>query len=103
MKIYKFSCNYWSLGSKFRYYVEELDVDEKPKTYVGSGFRLDKSKIGELDERLCMYSFDPDVKIYISKVIEAKETQVKSLIDRANAINAQIYDMKETMEKRGAI
>lgn len=87
MKIYKHKFN------DFKNVVEtvEIEVEEKPKTYVVVGrqkgvweSRINKDAINKLDINWgkTMFTLSPDKKTYINSLIADKESEINQLKDR---------------------
>lgn len=78
MIIYKFS-NWFTNGELFT--VKELEVEEKPKIYVGNGFRVRKDEIDVLSKSFGenMYCLDSDPKNYVRAVIEKRKKRIAAL------------------------
>ena len=72
MKIYEFST--WFAKPNKMYTVKEIEVEEKPKTYVARGVRINKADIDQLQSRFgnIMYRLDNDPKPYIMAMIDRK-------------------------------
>ena len=75
MKIYEFST--WFCGNNL-YSVKEIEVEEKPKTYVAKGCRINKCDIDMLDSHYGhrMYRLTNDPTLYIDKMVSLREHQV---------------------------
>ena len=75
MIIYEFST--WFCGNNL-YSVKEIEVEEKPKTYIGRGCRISKSDIDMLDAGYGhrMYRLINDPAHYIDKMVELQERRV---------------------------
>ncbi len=96
MIIYKFTT--WSCWNEknplFR--VEEIEVEEKPKTYVNNKLhsRINKDEINKLDTSFGyqMYCLDNNPETYIKAVIESKTKKVERL-------EKELQDEKNALEK----
>lgn len=105
MKIYKF----YSYGWKDKLYeVDELDVEEKPNSYVGNrkspllrSFRVLKSEINLLRNGIgdVMYCLTPDPKFYIRSVIAKREAAIKILETRLEREKEALKKWIEAEEK----
>ena len=99
MKIYEFST--WFSGNNF-YSVREIEVEEKPKVFVGKGIRVNKDKINVLDTGFGdkMYRLDNDPKPYIQAVYERKmrivERKTKEL-NMAVVVMEKWFDFMQEM------
>lgn len=80
MKIYEFTT--YGINSLFR--VDEIEVEEKPKTYVGRGIRIPKNNVGVFHNAYGnrMYLLENNPKIYIAAMITYKKAQIARLEDR---------------------
>lgn len=78
MIIYKFST--WCANGKM-YDVKEIEVEEKPKTYVAKSTRINKDDIDKLQNSFGnkMYRLEKDAKPYIEAMIERK----RQIMERA--------------------
>lgn len=89
MVIYEFTT--WSFSKKFNgfFSVSEIEVEEKPKSYIGKNCRINKSEIGILKSSFgnTMYLLENKPEIYINAMIE----HYKKNVNRAetNLIEAQ--------------
>ena len=81
MKIYEFSTwgAYKSENGLFS--ITELEVEEKPKSYIGENCRVLKTDIDKLTNSYGnrMYRLSDDATPYIKAVIQAKAARVESL------------------------
>lgn len=74
MKIYRFSS--WFAGKKL-FTVEEIEVEEKPKSYVGKYTRILKSDINILTgSGNQMYCLEKDPKFYMNAVIRRMTSNI---------------------------
>ena len=81
MFIYEFTTwGDWESDNKL-FSIKEIEVEEKPKCYIGKGVRALKGDIDKLQSGYgCkMYRLDNDPKPYISAVIERKKGKIESL------------------------
>lgn len=95
MKIYEFStCGYGKLFA-----VREIEVEEKPKTYIGNGLRINKSKINVVSNYYghIMYCLENNPKIYIDAVIEKKKRRI-AMIENDLKYNVEVLE-KWILEK----
>ena len=76
MIIYEFSTWWCKKGELFS--VTEIEVEEKPKTYIGKGCRLNKDDIGILQSSFGdrMYLLENKPEIYINAMIARWENRV---------------------------
>lgn len=95
MIIYEFS-TWFTNGNGFK--VRDIEVEEKPKTYVGKGLRINKSDIDIISSSYGyrMYRLDNDPKPYIEAVIKICESSVQCAENR-------LADKKADLEKWIAI
>ena len=80
MKIYEFSTwGAWSGDNKL-FGVAEIEVEEKPKTYIGKGTRVSKDDIGRLQNSYGnrMYLLENTPMVYISAMIERKKESIEN-------------------------
>jgi hypothetical protein len=75
MIIYEF--NAWGRTNRL-YNVLELEVNEKPKSYIGNNFRILKSDIGKLLSGYKMYLLENNPSTFISAIIQQRKTKIKS-------------------------
>lgn len=70
MIIYEFTT--WCTKQGELFSVKEIEVEEKPKTYVGKGCRINKDEIGLLQSSFGnrMYLLENKPEIYINAMIE---------------------------------
>ena len=80
MIIYEFTT--WGVEALFK--VQEIEVEEKPKTYVSRFARIPKNNIGHLHNAYGnrMYLLENNPKIYIEAMIDYKKRQIARLEDR---------------------
>lgn len=80
MIIYEFTT--WGTHALFK--VQEIEVEEKPKTYVSILTRIPKNNIGVLHNAYGdrMYLLENNPKIYIEAMINYKKGQIARLEDR---------------------
>lgn len=96
MIIYEFST--WSSNGK-PYTIEEVEVEEKPKTYIARGIRVNKDDIGKLQKHFGnrMYRLDNDPKPYIEAMVELKRQNMESATERLKQATADFnkwFDLK---------
>ena len=91
MKIYHFVS--WCENT---YKITEIEVEEKPKTYIERGKysynRILKDDINKLGRYGDMYCLSPDPTIYIDAMIARAEVRVK-------AAQAKLRDAEEDLKK----
>ena len=97
MIIYEFST--WGTNGQM-YSVKEIEVEEKPKTYIARGIRVNKDDIGKLQNNYGnrMYRLDNDPKPYIAAVLNYKKyimEQATEKLKRATADFDKWFDLKE--------
>ena len=86
MKLYKFETTWKEKG----FYVEEIEVEEKPKTYILPKHfietRLKKDEIGKLTGCLKnrMYCLENNPKIFIKAMIDRRNNNISSLEKELN-------------------
>lgn len=95
MKIYEFST--WERDGL--YSVNEIEVEEKPKSYIGKNYRVLKSDIDKLTNHYGnrMFRLDNNPKPYIDAMIEKQKNRVQELekiLDIAKAILAEWENAK---------
>lgn len=78
MIIYEFSTH--TFRDDISFSIRELEVEEKPKTYIGKGFRINKDDIDRLSNHYgnYMYRLDNDPKPYIEAMIKLNEGRVEA-------------------------
>ena len=96
MIIYEFST--WGSNGK-PYTIKEVEVEEKPKTYIARGIRINKDDIGKLQNNYGnrMYRLDNDPKPYIAAMLNHKKyimEQVTENLKRATADFDKWFDLK---------
>ncbi len=96
MIIYEFST--WGSNEK-PYTVKEVEVEEKPKTYIARGIRVNKDDIGKLQSHFGnrMYRLDSDPKPYIEAMANYKKhimEQATENLKRATADFNKWFDLK---------
>lgn len=106
MKIYKHTFN------DFRNVVEtvEIEVEEKPKTYVvvGRGVwesRVSKDDIDKLDRHWDrkMFTLSPDKKPYINSLIADKENEINRLKDKLEKAEQRKNILAELLRKEDEV
>jgi len=98
MIIYEFS-TWFTNGQAFK--VREIEVEEKPKTYVGKGLRINKSDIDTISS-FCghrMYRLENDPKPYIEAMIESSERSVQVAEKRLAEAKAELEKWRAIAEK----
>lgn len=90
MKIYVFE-DHWN-GT---FSVREIEVEEKPKTYIAikSGYyhsRISKDNINKLERFGNMYCLSPDPTIYINAMIARAEKRLQAAKERMQAAEAEL-------------
>lgn len=82
MIIYEFST--WFTKNNEMYAVKEIEVEEKPKSYIGKGIRINKDDIDKLQHGYGnrMYRLDNDPKPYIRAMIDRKKCNMKVATER---------------------
>ena len=101
MIIYEFST--WSAWKSDNglFNVTEIEVEEKPKSYIGKGCRINKSDIGIVANHYGnrMYSLDNNPKPYIEAMIERNRNAVQS---REKSLEIAKKELKawETLQRR---
>lgn len=98
MIIYEFST--WCTNGKM-FSVKEIEVEEKPKTYIGKGIRINKYDIDKLQSGYGnkMYRLEKDSKPYIEAMIKQKKRHIDIATDRLKQANTDFnkwYNLKET-------
>lgn len=96
MIIYEFST--WGSNGKM-FTIKEIKVEEKPKTYVARGMRINKDDIGKLQKHFGnrMYRLDNDPKPYIEAMLNHKKytmEQATENLKRATADFNKWFDLK---------
>lgn len=93
MKLYRFRRSW-----RTAFVVEEIEVEEKTKTYIGNRTRINKDEINKLSNHYGneMYCLDNDPKIYIEAVLKMCENNVEALEKR-------LAEAKEEVEKWEAL
>jgi hypothetical protein len=101
MKIYEFST--WFTKKEEMYAIRETEVEEKPKTYVAKGIRINKEDIDKLQNGFSdkMYRLDNDPKPYIEAMIKRKKhimEQTTERLKRATADFNKWFDLRSDTE-----
>ena len=80
MIIYEFSTWGACKSENGLFSVTEIEVEEKPKSYVGKYIRVNKSDINKLQTSYGskMYRLDSDEQAYISAMIERKKESIEN-------------------------
>ena len=87
MKLYEFRKSY-----RTNFVVEEIEVEEKPKTYVSRHTRINKDEINKLSYHYgnTMYCLDNDPKRYIEAVLEMNKKTVEELEKRLSKAKEEV-------------
>ena len=82
MKIYEFST--WFTKKEEMYSIREIEVEEKPKTYVAKGIRINKDDIDKLQHGFGdkMYRLEKDPKPYIEAMVNKKKSVMEQTTER---------------------
>lgn len=101
MTIYKFST--WGASNGKLFAVHEIEVEEKPKTYIGKGVRINKENIDKVTDSYGydMYRLDNDPKPYIEAIIKICEHRVESAEQRLADSKKQLAKWKSLAERGG--
>ena len=96
MIIYEFST--WGTNGK-SYTIKEVEVEEKPKTYIARGTRINKDDIDKLQNRFgnIMYRLDKDPKPYIEAMVNYKKYIMKKATENLKIATADFnkwFDLK---------
>ena len=93
MKLYVFRKSH-----RTNFVVEEIEVEEKPKTYIGFRTRINKDEINKLSNHYGneMYCLDNDPKRYIEAILEMNKKTVEALEKR-------LLEAKKEVEKWKAL
>lgn len=97
MKIYEFRHKFWSVGKP--YSVEEIEVEEKPKTYVTKYNRISKDSIGQIDRFGTMRLTENNPMLYLEKLLNLKLSELEKLKQEELRKEEQIDKIKKEMEK----
>lgn len=92
MKIYEFSTwGAWNSDNGL-FSITEIEVEEKPKSYIGKSTRILKNDIDKLwgSYGCRMYRLDNDPKPYIEAIIERKKERIDSLKSKLKGENAEL-------------
>lgn len=96
MIIYKFTTWKWWGEKSPLFEVEEIEVEEKPKSYVNNKYhsRINKKEINELNTSYGyqMYCLDNNPETFINAVIENKTKKVERL-------EMELQNEKNALEK----
>lgn len=101
MIIYEFSTwGAWESDNGL-FSVEEVEVEEKPKSYVGKGHRINKSDIGVVTNHYGnrMFSLDNNPNPYIEAMIERNRNIVQSL-EKSLEIAKKELKAWETLQRK---
>lgn len=98
MKLYKFRKSYITA-----FVVEEIEVEEKPKTYVGFRTKINKDEINKLSNRYGneMYCLDNDPKRYIEAILEMSKKKVEALEKRLSEAKQEVEKWEALAEREG--
>lgn len=101
MIIYEFTT--WCAGSGKHFAVNEIEVEEKQKIYVGKHCRINKSEIGILSSHYGnrMYLLENDPETYIKAMIERKERSVGVAIERLTEARKSLATWRSLAERSG--
>ena len=96
MIIYEFST--WHYSNSLPFAVKEIEVEEKPKTYIGKGSRINKDDIGVLQSSYGdrMYLLENKPEIYINAMIERWK-------NRVNIAEIRLADTRKQLSKWSAL
>lgn len=95
MIIYEFTT--WHYSSDLPFGVKEIEVEEKPKTYIGKSCRINKDDIGILQSSLDrMYLLENKPEIYINAMIARWESRV-------NIAELRLADTRKQLSKWSAL
>lgn len=98
MIIYEFST--WC-GRGEMYGIKEIEVEEKPKTYIAKGIRVNKDDIDKLQNSFGyrMYRLEKDAKPYIEAMINKKKQIMEQATERLKYATADFdkwFNLKYT-------
>lgn len=96
MIIYEFTT--WRYRNDKPFAVNEIEVEEKPKTYVGKGCRINKDDIGLLQSSFGnrMYLLENKPEIYINAMIARFESRV-------NVAEIRLADARKQLSEWNAL
>lgn len=97
MIIYEFST--WGSNDEKPYTIKEVEVEEKPKTYIARGTRISKDDIDKLQYSYGnrMFRLDNNPKPYIEAMVELKRRNMESATERLKQATAAFnkwFDLK---------
>lgn len=99
MIIYKF--NTWFTKDK-PYSITEVEVEEKPKSYVGKGVRINKSDLDIVKPAYGqMYSLSNDPSLYIEKMIALSEKRVLAANNKLTIAKTNLEIWKRERRRNG--
>lgn len=101
MILYKFTTWTWQKNSNGFFAVEEVEVEEKTKIYVGGRRRILKEDIGVLKSGYGneMYLLENNPEIYINAMIENYESSVDVLETRLAQAREKLSKWSELAER----
>lgn len=87
MKLYIFRTSY-----RTNFNVEEIEVEEKPKTYIGHHTRINKDEINKLSNHYgnAMYCLDNKPNRYIEAILEKKKKTLEALEKRLSEAKKEV-------------
>ena len=87
MKLYVFRTSY-----RTDFVVKKIEVEEKPKTYIGCHTRINKNEINKLSNHYGneMYCLDNDPKRYIEAILEMKKKTFEALEKRLSEAKKEV-------------
>lgn len=101
MIIYEFSTWWTKHGELFS--VKEIEVEEKTKTYIGKGCRINKGEIGLLQNSWGnrMYLLENKPEIYINAMIERCKKHVETAEIRLKQERESLSKWNALAEQKG--
>ena len=101
MIIYEFSTWWAKHGELFS--VKEIEVEEKTKTYIGKGCRINKGEIGLLQNSWGnrMYLLENKPEIYINAMIERCKNHVETAEKCLADAHKQLSKWSALAEQKG--
>lgn len=101
MIIYEFTT--WCARSGKHFAVNEIEVEEKQKIYVGKHCRINKNEIGILSSHYGnrMYLLENDPETYIKAMIERKKQIVKAEESRLTEAKKKLAEWRSLAERSG--
>ena len=102
MVIYKFS-KCWFVENRL-FDITEIEVEEKPKSYIGKGVRVSKNDIDKLQGKFScrMYRLDNDPKPYIEAIIRREKISLECLGKKIKEKKAELEKWEILQMKEGA-